>query len=372
MKRNRREDPQVDSLIVVMMPFYPRYDASETHQGAAGEEERTVKNMMKGDREIYEMAKEDISMLQKKEFTGKFKGAAVYPYVIFPGSLEGENSLKAAIKYMERRGCVQSSIRNLAVNISAHGNPETVGNKLDISLSPDDKCTGLAGMVYGYLFENISAQSEVSFYLLSCNSAYVDYEGESLSDREKAKDKVLSDSYIGRFHGAMVREASEEDVDLKLNVSGFRGYIGRTNKGKMTVSSSRGNDENAKFIGIDRVRFIVSNANSQGGKPEVFLPENFRFEVVDVQRSMTANEAIDAKIGISCQLENLDLQSPESGVDNDNFDKVEDGENDVFDDRVEDVSELHCQSPAKRCRATSLLGLSWSEGKSAPSRLKSL
>lgn len=369
MKRSRREDPQVDSLIIVMMPFSPRYDASLTHQGATGEEKKTVKNMMKSDKEIYEMAKEDIAMLQKKEFTGKFKGAAVYPYVIFPGSFKRENSLKAAMEYMKGCGCVQSSIRNLAVNISAHGNPETVGNKFDISLSPDDEGTGLAPLLYGYVSANVAAQTELSFYLLSCNSAYVDYGNKGgVLDCEEAKGKVLSDSYVGRFHGAMVREASEEDIDLRLNVSGFRGFLGRTNKNKMTVSSRRDNDSEAKFIGVDRVRFVVSNIN---GKAEVSLPENFRFEVFGVERSMTANEAIDAKIGISCQLENLDLQAPENGVDNDNLSKIANGENDVFENEVDDVSELRRQSPSALCLSTSFSKLSQNLERSASSRNKS-
>ncbi len=299
------------SLIVVMLPFAPRYSASETHQGAAGEEKRNLDNMMPQDRELYEMAKADLETLEKKSksgFGGKFKGAAVYPHVIYPGESAGRNSLNAALEFMNKKGCSKDNLKNLAVNITGHGNPSTIGTKSDLSLDPDGM-TGLSTMIYDYLAASISKKTALSFYILSCNSGYVSYseaeeEGEDkrpkkVTDEARVKRKVLDKSYAGRFFNGVMR-AIEDDGEEKVevSVSGFRGYIGHDNKGKMRVSARRDSSGVGDIIGPDRVRFIISSTNTLDGDVEVVLPQDYRFKVHGVEKSLTAQEGIDAKIGI--------------------------------------------------------------------------
>ena len=303
-------NPKVNSLIVVMLPFSPRYDASATHQGVEGEEKRSLDNMMPQDRELYEMAKEDLKTLEKKSksgFGGKFKGAIIYPHVIYPGESLGRNSLNAALEFMRGKGCPKDNLKNLAVNITGHGNPSTIGTKSDLSLDPDGM-TGLSAMIYDYLAASISKKTALSFYILSCNSGYVSYseaeeeeddKPKKVTDELRVKRKVLEKSYAGRFFNGVMR-AIEDDGEERagVSVSGFRGYIGHDNRGKMRVSARRDSTGVIDVIGPDRVRFIISGSNAADEDVEVVLPQDYRFKVYDVEKSLTAQEGIDAKIGM--------------------------------------------------------------------------
>lgn len=303
--KSKHKHKKVDSLIITMIPMQPRYDASATHQGVMGAEDTSLDNMMEEDRDLLDMAKKDITLLQakrrKKQLPQEnFGNAVIYPHVIYAGRLEGENSLSHAMTFMAtNHKCRPEELKILTINITAHGNPETVGTKKSISFSPDNEMSGLATVIYGYLEQSISKTTKLSFYLLSCNSGYVSYseaeEEGGVKDEERVKRKILKRSFAGRFFQGVKKEIGEQESGA-IQVSGFRGFLAH-DQGRLVATRKEAQQPRAgELADMDYVRFVIGDSDSAESDIEVTLPRGYKFKVENVKRSLTAEETIDIRV----------------------------------------------------------------------------
>lgn len=307
MSKKHRENRNPDSLIVVMIPLIPRYH--NKHFGATDEpEDRSSQNMMDEDQEILTLARRDLELLKntrrKNNFGDRFKNAVVYPHIIYLGQRDGENSLGEAAAFMKRQHkCEKEDIQNLAINITAHGNPETIGTKKSISFSPDEEMTGLASLAHGYISENISSSTKLSFYLLACNSGYVSYSDD---DEDHVKSGIINKSFAGRFFKGLQKEAASEGVSMSMTVSGYRGYLGQDQGRLVATRNEEQTPKAGELAGADHVRFVIGNINS-GEEVEVAIPKGYKFKVENVTKSLTTEEAFKHRINSSVLVESSSI-----------------------------------------------------------------
>ena len=326
-----------------MIPAIPKYKTK--HFGVTEEEEdQSPANMIEEYRELLQMAQKDLKTLQEKrrknEFGEHFRNAAVYGKVVYLGQIDGAHSLDAALDLMsQQHKCLRENIRNLAINITGHGNPTTIGTKSAIALTPDDPFTGLAPMVSDYISERIDLdKTRLQYYLLACNSGYVQYSNKGVdakndAGKEEITSSLLNNSYAGRFFQSLKKCAQEDGKeDVRIHVSGYRGYIGHDTN-KMRASKSEEVTPGAKHGGLtdlECVRFIIGDSSS-GEEVEVTIPKSYKFNVQNVVNAIDPDEAFKHRLSNSMQSSSsADVEYAQEAV-------VEDAEQDKAAERKKTI-----------------------------------
>lgn len=191
--------------------------------------------------DVIKLAKTDLKQLNKQVFGPRFQNALIYEHVVYLGNDEGKNSLKNALEAFNQKN---GKLQNVAINISGHGNAEFIGTSSIISLSPEQ----LAIEISNYIDPLISSDVRLSFYLRSCNSAYV--ESQTI---EEAAMEAKKNTYSGKFCDSikMLRENNSQPV----SVSGYKGYLG-VKKNKLCVTKIYDEENYQRSEAAENVRFV--------------------------------------------------------------------------------------------------------------------
>ncbi len=227
--------------------------------------------------DVLELAKADLKELQAKkpkDFSDRFANSVTYDKIVYLGASEGQHSLAAALQFFKIKKSGQ--LKNLAINISAHGNPELIGTFDSVALDPYDLSEKLASEVIPCLEED----TNLSIYLRTCNSAYI-----NASTRDDARNQAINQTFAGQFSELMSQQRANEN--RAITVSGYKGFLGINIKQKLSVTQeyksykSQETQKSLKTIGAERVRFVFSKA-SNSEDVSVSLPKNYNIDISGV------------------------------------------------------------------------------------------
>jgi len=195
--------------------------------------------------DVLNLAKDDLKELQAKkpkDFSGRFANSVTYTQTVYLGSSKGHHSLAAALNFFKNK---KGQLKNLAINISGHGNTQVIGTSSILSISPEQ----LAQKISNYIEPIISPDVRLSFYLRSCNSAYV----ESQSKEEAAMEAKIN-TYSGKFCDSITM--LRENTSQQISVSGYKGYLGVNKNNKLSVTKRFDEENYQRSEAAGNVRFV--------------------------------------------------------------------------------------------------------------------
>ncbi|MBT4989864.1 MAG: hypothetical protein HOM96_04950 [Rickettsiales bacterium] len=245
------------SLIMLILPFEVKPDHNNDPEY----------------KDVLKLAAEDLNELQRKKleyFGERFNQSVIYKDIVYLGASAGRNSLSAALKFFKGK---KGQLKNVAINISAHGNPYVIGTERSESINPYELSEKFAEYVVPYF----DKKTNFSIYLRSCNSAYIE-----ASEKDEAERQAIKQTFAGKFSESISTQRANKD--RSITVSGYKGFLGVNHNNKLSVSqlyTPEGSQENIKTVGADRSRFVYTK-EVDSVEIAVTLPENYNIKILGV------------------------------------------------------------------------------------------